>query len=74
MYEDEPLKDYYTLMDIAYIYTWRRVRNIFAHFLFCFLSQDVINTLQLLSCNCSVLIFIIFIDTLQYINNIFFVK
>lgn len=24
MYEDEPLKDYYTLMDIAYIYTWRR--------------------------------------------------
>lgn len=26
MYEDEPLKDYYTLMDIAYIYTWRRVR------------------------------------------------
>lgn len=25
MYEDEPLKDYYTLMDIAYIYTWRRV-------------------------------------------------
>lgn len=28
MYEDEPLKDYYTLMDVAYIYTWRRVRNI----------------------------------------------
>lgn len=27
MYEDEPLKDYYTLMDIAYIYTWRRVRD-----------------------------------------------
>lgn len=27
MYEDEPLKDYYTLMDIAYIYTWRRVRE-----------------------------------------------
>lgn len=27
MYEDEPLKDYYTLMDIAYIYTWRRVTN-----------------------------------------------
>lgn len=25
MYEDEALKDYYTLMDIAYIYTWRRV-------------------------------------------------
>lgn len=25
MYEEEPLKDYYTLMDIAYIYTWRRV-------------------------------------------------
>lgn len=24
MYEDEPLKDYYTLMDIAYIYAWRR--------------------------------------------------
>uniref|UniRef100_A0A671NCL2 Polycomb complex protein BMI-1-B n=1 Tax=Sinocyclocheilus anshuiensis TaxID=1608454 RepID=A0A671NCL2_9TELE len=24
LYEDEPLKDYYTLMDIAYIYTWRR--------------------------------------------------
>ncbi|XP_077364759.1 polycomb complex protein BMI-1-A isoform X2 [Festucalex cinctus] len=24
MYADEPLKDYYTLMDIAYIYTWRR--------------------------------------------------
>lgn len=28
MYEDEPLKGYYTLMDVAYIYTWRRVRNI----------------------------------------------
>nr|XP_043891599.1 uncharacterized protein LOC122775599 [Solea senegalensis] len=28
MYEDEPLKDYYTLMDIAYIYTWRRVRHL----------------------------------------------
>lgn len=27
LYEDEPLKDYYTLMDIAYIYTWRRVRE-----------------------------------------------
>lgn len=27
MYEDESLKDYYTLMDIAYIYTWRRVRE-----------------------------------------------
>uniref|UniRef100_A0A8C2PGG8 Polycomb complex protein BMI-1 n=1 Tax=Capra hircus TaxID=9925 RepID=A0A8C2PGG8_CAPHI len=26
MYEEEPLKDYYTLMDIAYIYTWRRVK------------------------------------------------
>ncbi|TRY53840.1 hypothetical protein DNTS_002796 [Danionella cerebrum] len=24
LYEDEALKDYYTLMDIAYIYTWRR--------------------------------------------------
>ncbi|CAM9598160.1 unnamed protein product [Lampetra fluviatilis] len=24
MYEDESLKDYYTLMDIAYIYAWRR--------------------------------------------------
>ncbi|XP_073437920.1 polycomb complex protein BMI-1 isoform X2 [Dendrobates tinctorius] len=24
MYEEEALKDYYTLMDIAYIYTWRR--------------------------------------------------
>lgn len=28
MYEEEPLKDYYTLMDIAYIYTWRRVGSI----------------------------------------------
>lgn len=28
MYEEEPLKDYYTLMDIAYIYTWRRVSSI----------------------------------------------
>lgn len=27
MYEEEPLKDYYTLMDIAYIYTWRRVSS-----------------------------------------------
>lgn len=27
MYEEEPLKDYYTLMDIAYIYTWRRVNT-----------------------------------------------
>ncbi|NXO00645.1 PCGF2 protein, partial [Rhinopomastus cyanomelas] len=24
LFEDEPLKDYYTLMDIAYIYPWRR--------------------------------------------------
>lgn len=24
VYEEEHLKDYYTLMDIAYIYTWRR--------------------------------------------------
>ncbi|XP_036380450.1 polycomb complex protein BMI-1-like [Megalops cyprinoides] len=24
LYDSEPLKDYYTLMDIAYIYTWRR--------------------------------------------------
>ncbi|XP_061079878.1 polycomb group RING finger protein 2-like isoform X1 [Conger conger] len=24
LYEGEPLKDYYTLIDIAYIYTWRR--------------------------------------------------
>ncbi|KFW00829.1 Polycomb group RING finger protein 2, partial [Eurypyga helias] len=24
LYEDEPLKEYYTLMDIAYIYPWRR--------------------------------------------------
>ncbi|XP_036408819.1 polycomb complex protein BMI-1-A-like [Megalops cyprinoides] len=23
MYEDEPLKDYYTLLDVAYSYTWR---------------------------------------------------
>ena len=29
MYEEEPLKDYYTLMDIAYIYTWRRVMTPF---------------------------------------------
>ncbi|XP_025046907.1 polycomb group RING finger protein 2 isoform X3 [Alligator sinensis] len=26
LYEDEPLKEYYTLMDIAYIYPWRRVK------------------------------------------------
>lgn len=25
LYEDEPLREYYTLMDIAYIYPWRRV-------------------------------------------------
>ncbi|KAM6368520.1 polycomb group RING finger protein 2 isoform 6-T10 [Pluvialis apricaria] len=25
LYEDEPLKEYYTLMDIAYIYPWRRL-------------------------------------------------
>ncbi|XP_023573896.1 polycomb group RING finger protein 2, partial [Octodon degus] len=24
LYDDEPLKEYYTLMDIAYIYPWRR--------------------------------------------------
>lgn len=24
-HSDEPLKDFFTLMDIAYIYTWRRV-------------------------------------------------
>ncbi|XP_055645748.1 LOW QUALITY PROTEIN: polycomb group RING finger protein 2 [Falco peregrinus] len=27
LYEDEPLKEYYTLMDIAYIYPWRRVKR-----------------------------------------------
>lgn len=27
LYGDEPLKDYYTLMDIAYFYEWRRVSN-----------------------------------------------
>ncbi|KAL0597657.1 Polycomb group RING finger protein 2 [Plecturocebus cupreus] len=26
LYEDKPLKEYYTLMDIAYIYPWRRNR------------------------------------------------
>lgn len=26
-HSDEPLKDFFTLMDIAYIYTWRRVWN-----------------------------------------------
>lgn len=29
LYGDEPLKDYYTLMDIAYFYEWRRVSGIF---------------------------------------------
>lgn len=28
LYEDEPLKEYYTLMDIAYIYPWRRVSRL----------------------------------------------
>lgn len=28
LYEDEPLKEYYTLMDIAYIYPWRRVSRV----------------------------------------------
>ncbi|XP_061877184.1 polycomb complex protein BMI-1-A [Entelurus aequoreus] len=32
MYEDEPLKDYYTLMDIAYIYTWRRTGPLPLHY------------------------------------------
>lgn len=27
LYGDEPLKDYYTLMDIAYFYEWRRVSD-----------------------------------------------
>lgn len=43
MYEDEPLKDYYTLMDIAYIYTWRRVRDLLwtkLIFLKCFLKKN----------------------------------
>jgi hypothetical protein len=26
-YSDEPLEDTYTLMDVAYIYSWRRVSN-----------------------------------------------
>ncbi|XP_009462460.1 PREDICTED: polycomb group RING finger protein 2 [Nipponia nippon] len=30
LYEDEPLKEYYTLMDIAYIYPWRRVGGLVA--------------------------------------------
>ncbi|CAG5945077.1 unnamed protein product [Menidia menidia] len=29
LYGDEPLKDYYTLMDIAYFYEWRRVSDRF---------------------------------------------
>lgn len=29
LYGDEPLKDYYTLMDIAYFYEWRRVSSTF---------------------------------------------
>lgn len=29
LYGDEPLKDYYTLMDIAYFYEWRRVSETF---------------------------------------------
>lgn len=29
LYGDEPLKDYYTLMDIAYFYEWRRVSGTF---------------------------------------------
>ncbi|XP_041258253.1 polycomb group RING finger protein 2 isoform X1 [Onychostruthus taczanowskii] len=32
LYEDEPLKEYYTLMDIAYIYPWRRGRLLRAGF------------------------------------------
>lgn len=45
MYEDEPLKDYYTLMDIAYIYTWRRVRDLFGLIRFGRLLQ-IINTTE----------------------------
>jgi len=26
-HSDEPLDDVFTLMDVAYIYTWRRVKN-----------------------------------------------
>ena len=43
MYEDEPLKDYYTLMDIAYIYTWRRVR------LFLYTVHDKITLFRLVN-------------------------
>lgn len=32
LYGDEPLKDYYTLMDIAYFYEWRRVSDKFCTF------------------------------------------
>lgn len=32
LYGDEPLKDYYTLMDIAYFYEWRRVSDSFYTF------------------------------------------
>lgn len=34
LYGDEPLKDYYTLMDIAYFYEWRRVSDRF-HTVYC---------------------------------------
>lgn len=34
LYGDEPLKDYYTLMDIAYFYEWRRVSARFRPFHF----------------------------------------
>lgn len=41
MYEDEPLKDYYTLMDIAYIYTWRRVSRLLNNFLQIYFAVQV---------------------------------
>lgn len=45
LYGDEPLKDYYTLMDIAYFYEWRRV------------SDSLTTTFDLLFCKCSDIVF-----------------
>lgn len=53
MYEDEPLKDYYTLMDIAYIYTWRRVSSHF--FLLSKMTADCYFTHLVLNLKVSVL-------------------
>ena len=46
LYGDEPLKDYYTLMDIAYFYEWRRVSGSFHTFVIVIITIVVVGMIS----------------------------